>query len=61
MSTRFIAIDDTNPLISYQGLWTKGDNVSDTYSASDGDNSPFNNTLHGLYGTGSFAFNFTGK
>jgi hypothetical protein len=61
MSTRFIAVDDTSHLISYQGPWTKGDNISNAYSTINGDVSPFDNTLHGLTGSGDFTFFFIGK
>ena len=56
---QFIYVDDTSPLISYQGPWVSG---GDTYSVNTNWGEPFGNTLHALStGSGSFTFNFTGK
>ena len=57
--SRLIDVDDTSPLISYQGEWD--DHDGDTYSVNTLWGPPFNNTLHALSGSGKFAFNFTGK
>jgi len=55
--SRLIYVDDTSPLISYQGEWDGGD----TYSVNTKLGKSFNNTLHALPGSGSFTFNFAGK
>jgi len=55
---RWIVVDDGNPLIQYQDSWVVG-NSSDSPDSYFG--GPYNNTLHELSGSGSFAFNFTGS
>ena len=57
MSTRLIDVDDSSPLIYYQGPWALGNK----YSVNTQFGGPFNNTLHVLTESGSFTFNFTGK
>ena len=57
-SPRLIYVDDTSPLISYQGQWDDG---GDTHSVNTEWGLPFNNTLHALSGNGSFTVYFTGK
>ena len=58
-SPRLIYVDDTSPLISYQGKWD--DHDGDNYTVNSQWGPPFQNTLHALTGSGSFTFNFTGK
>ena len=52
---RWIIVDDGDPLVNYNGPWAVQNANSDIYGG------PFNATLHGLSGNGSFTFNFTGK
>ena len=54
---RLIYVDDTSPLISYQGPWADGD----AYVVNSLLGLPFNNTLHALPGNGSFTFDFSGE
>lgn len=56
MFDRNILVDDTSPLISYQGQWNEiSKNANPSFT-------PFNNTLNALqFGSGSFTFNFIGK
>ncbi|KIM42020.1 hypothetical protein M413DRAFT_410625 [Hebeloma cylindrosporum] len=53
--SRFIAVDDTSPVISYQGPWTEGAPTTTQLGR------PFNDTLHELTGSGSLSFSFTGS
>ena len=54
MSERVIVVDDTSPLISYEGPWNDGGNYFTP-------GAPPYETLHALVGSGSFTFIFTGK
>ena len=52
--SRVIVVDDTSPLISYEGPWTDGGKYFTP-------GPPPYETLHALIGFGSFTLNFTGK
>lgn len=55
-ATRWVLMDDTDPSITYTGPW---------FERSDGFNmgnwgAPYGGSQHGINGTGSFSFPFTG-